>query len=247
MGCRPELQPPELVEAVSPILDRDIDQDAFSAYIVVYRLLCQGVHPFSCLYLGQGDLPLPHELIRQGIWPDTLKHALYRPAPCQYPFTSLSSGLQECFRQMFDDGLTDRARRPNVTDLLICLRHRRSLGSRLRGRVGRLAWGRQMQSAVATGRGKRLRNSARHLGRHKGKIAVAGMLLLGYAAESYEKKSQQAPPPAIPSLNVVPSSPAQPVVEAPSAVESAPSAPAKPSPKLLPTPQLWRQASDTIS
>lgn len=192
MGCRPELQPPELVDATLPVYDRDDDQDAFSAYVVVYRLLCEGMHPFNSLYLGQGDLPSPEELIRQAIYPDSHKNPLYRPAPCKYPLSSLPMAVQRLFRQMFDEGLTDRDRRPNVTELLTCLLHRQSVRSALRGRVRQGAWSSQAASGNDTGFSKILSKGSQLIRRHKKKVALAGIAMLGIGARLNVNQPQHA-------------------------------------------------------
>lgn len=245
MGFRPELQPPELVEAVPPVYDRDYDQDAFSAYVVVYRLLCQGVHPFSCQYLGQGDMPLPQELLQQAIWPDALKHPLYRPAPCKYPLASLPPAMQQLFRQMFDEGLTDRTKRPNVTELLTCLQQRRSIGSTLRSRVGHVAWSRQQKCGNRARDLAYLRNGARLLRRHKGKVALAAVTALGIGAAFKPDEAQQTTQPRFSSLRSrqtrqTPMLGLRDRVSDPAHVELT-----EPGLKLLPTPKLWQRANET--
>jgi hypothetical protein len=175
--CRPELQPPELVAAALPILDRDDDQDAFSALIVVYRLLCEGVHPFDCQYLGAGD-PLPHhEMILQAIWPDSLKHPLHRPKPCTFPLSSLPSSFQILVRRMFDDGIIDRVKRPNVTELLTCLMQHSPMGLSVRAYIRRRAWNQQLTDGRSIK--QLLVNGASLTKQHKTKLSLAAVALYG--------------------------------------------------------------------
>ena len=124
-----EFQPPELLGAQLPILDRDQDQDAWSAFTKVYRLLREGEHPYDFVYRGTGNRPNLQQVIREEIWPQSLRNPFLKPKPSTVPFASLPPQLQELFRRMFLDGQRNRQERPDVSELLSCLQlHQPSYG-----------------------------------------------------------------------------------------------------------------------
>jgi serine/threonine protein kinase len=255
-GNRPELQPPELVDASGSFSDRDTDQDAFSAYVVVYRLICEGVHPFDCVYLGPDD-PLPHhEMIRQGIWPEARKNPQYLPKPCKYPLSSLPPALQELFRRMFDDGLFDRSRRPTVTELFTCMQMHRPVGTH-RSRVGARAWRQAENPAISVD--PRWRRAAAFVkGKKRKALVTAACFAIAAASLHFREPAENSTAPryaATPKADVIQNprnegqrfptmttpgrstTPSQ-----PSALEATQAIHRKPGDSLLVPPQLWTEA-----
>lgn len=140
-----EFQPPELLEAQLPILDRGQDQDAWSAYTMVYRLLREGEHPYDFVYRGGGKRPNLQQVIREEVWPQSLRNPLLKPKPSTAPYSSLPPQLQELFRRMFLDGQRNREKRPDVSELLACLQLHQS---RLTcgASIGRITWQRGLRA-----------------------------------------------------------------------------------------------------
>lgn len=241
---RPELAPPELVYARLPVLDRTQDQDAFSAFIVVHRLLREGVHPFDAWHLGNGDPPRLTEMIRDGIWPDSMRHPQFRPKPGPVPFQAFPKALQELFVRMFQDGHRDRSARPTVSDLLSCLMQHAPGQVLARRSVSRYSWNQQFEKATSEKR--RPLEMWRSMNQRHKRWAVAGGSLLGIGALVPCFNSFQTAEAAT-ERSLVPMTLQDAPLEAPRAIAA--QLPAIPPVQKFsaprPAPRLWREAAFT--
>ncbi len=246
---RPEMQPPELVSAASPVIDREQDQDAYSVFILVHRLIREGIHPFDACYSGPGSPLRLHQRIEQGVWPDSLRHAEYRPKPGVVPFASLPMDLQDLFRRMFLDGASDRSKRPNVTELLNALEMHRPLGL-LPEVIGRRAWRRELNPIP--GAPSTLRRFGETCYRHRQKLVIASALAASLTTRVYFSGTVavRAPhDPTSPPENTLTApdswAPPAPTPHAPRNKPAPPDASHQPPRQpALDTPLLWRLAEE---
>jgi DNA-binding helix-hairpin-helix protein with protein kinase domain len=247
---RPEMQPPELVSAKAPIMERGQDQDAFSLAIVIHRLLREGLHPYDAVYCGKGTPLRLHERIEQGIWPDSQRHPEYRPKPGTIPYTALPTDLQVMFRQMFEEGHTDRQQRPDVSQMLTLLELHRPWRVRTAS-IGRFAWRRELNPTPAP---RTTIGNLIELGRrHASKVAMATSVL-GGTATYYLFPAEQTPPRStMASSNHEWSDFEQPKANSqlsppdPTTGGEAPTESPAPTLQLLEAPSLWRQAEESLT
>lgn len=247
---RREMQPPELVSATAPIMDRGQDQDAFSLAIVIHRLLREGLHPYDAVYCGKGTPLRLHERIEQGIWPDSQRHPEYRPKPGAIPFIALPTDLQVMFRQMFEVGHADRQQRPDVSQMLTLLELHQPWKSRFVS-IGRLAWRRELNPTPAprTSIGNLIELGRRHARR----LAMTTSLIGGTSAYYLFPEEPSATLPLrafstheegnseqIDQLSL--QAPSDPTTAGPTSIT--PQAPSRP---LLETPLLWRLAEESVT
>ena len=244
---RPEMQPPELVSATAPVIERDQDQDAFSVFILVHRLIREGIHPFDAIYTGSSSPLRLYERIEQGIWPDSGLHADYRSKAGTIPFTSLPTDIQDLNRRMFLDGITDRSKRPNVTELLTALQLHQPLRSRY-ARISRRAWRREIHPNPKPF--TRFHRSAEFCRAHIHKAGLLALLGVAIATRSLPSDDHEGlNRPTKPQLrhpDALPKSVA-PVIKPPTTYNQVLPEPPRPSQftrPLIETPRLWRLAED---
>jgi serine/threonine protein kinase len=93
-----EYTPPELQGKVFEKINRSKHHDAFGLSVLLFLLLMEGVHPFSGVYLPQGDPPGLLENIRTKQSP-YLKSAKFKPMPIAPPFDTLPNSSQRLFKR----------------------------------------------------------------------------------------------------------------------------------------------------
>jgi serine/threonine protein kinase len=113
-----EYTPPELQGKPFEKINRSKGHDAFGLAVLLFLLLMEGVHPFSGVYLPEGEPPGLLENIRTKR-SAYLKSKDLKPMPIAPPFGSLPTSLQRLFK--------------------------RALGARPRGRPTAGAWLRELE------------------------------------------------------------------------------------------------------
>ena len=109
----PEFTAPELHHQGLVKTERSLDQDAFGLGVLVFLMLMGGVHPFSGVSLGRGEVPPLFSRIASGDFPySRKKRSMIAPPPIALPFETLSPGLQDLFYRCFEDGHDEPERRP---------------------------------------------------------------------------------------------------------------------------------------
>jgi DNA-binding helix-hairpin-helix protein with protein kinase domain len=111
--------PPELLGIDLSTVDQTKAQDNFRIAIVIYLLLF-GDHPFKGKWIGQGEAPLPAELIRRGFWPYA-PGSLIAAGPTTIPLSILHPALQDCFQRCFTTGHLHPDRRPDASEWAVAL------------------------------------------------------------------------------------------------------------------------------
>jgi serine/threonine protein kinase len=96
-----EYTPPELQGKAFEKINRSKHHDAFGLSVLLFLLLMEGVHPFSGVYIPQGEPPGLLENIRTKRSP-YLKSKELKPMPISPSFESLPNSLQRLFKRAFD-------------------------------------------------------------------------------------------------------------------------------------------------
>lgn len=112
---KPEFTPPELQGADFAISSRTPESDAFSLAVLIFLVLMEGQHPFSGVWMGQGNPPAISEAIGNG---DFAFGGLGNMAPARHalPFTVLPQELRSLFLRTFGEGLAAPDRRATPGD-----------------------------------------------------------------------------------------------------------------------------------
>lgn len=110
---RPEFTPPELRRAVLDKTVRKPSSDLFALAIHIYQLLMEGEHPFRGMWSGSGEKPPVPDLAEKGIWAHQRRGRL-GPRPAAIGIDLLPDSIRKLFRQAFEDGATNPARRPTA-------------------------------------------------------------------------------------------------------------------------------------
>ncbi|PSB04895.1 helix-hairpin-helix domain-containing protein [Merismopedia glauca] len=104
--------PPELLGQDLATTDQTEIHDRFRLGVIIYLLLF-GDHPFKGKWVGKGDSPEPHQLLRQGFWPYGM-NSLIQPGPLTIPLDTVHPELQKCFQRCFTDGHAHPELRPSA-------------------------------------------------------------------------------------------------------------------------------------
>lgn len=103
--------------SAAPNHPRAIEEDRFALAVMVFHLLMEGVHPFACRYLGDGEAPRLQQNVIAGRFP--YKHrpsAVYKPMPAAPPFSMLPAEIQALFVRCFVAGHKAPAERPTAAE-----------------------------------------------------------------------------------------------------------------------------------
>jgi hypothetical protein len=114
----PEFTPPELQGADLDSTERNTNHDHFGLAAIIFHLLFLGRHPFSGVFLGEGEMSVPRA-IYEGRFAYG-KHALgreMRPPPFTLPLDSIPPKLVQYFQLAF----TQAENRPTTTDWIEAL------------------------------------------------------------------------------------------------------------------------------
>ncbi len=111
----PDFTPPEL-QGIAPGHQLLLpEHDRFGLGVMIFHLLMEGAHPFSGVYLGDGDPPPFEERIAAGHFPFGHNTGPYRPGVRVAPrFDMLAPSVQELFLKCFEEGHTDPSARPDA-------------------------------------------------------------------------------------------------------------------------------------
>jgi DNA-binding helix-hairpin-helix protein with protein kinase domain len=110
---KPEFTAPELQGHDLSSIDRTPATDDFALAILVFQLLCEGVHPFGGIWRGAGDPPDVPARMRRGLFPYRRGGRL-APPPHALPLTALPPELRRLFRQAFVAGIRRPSARPTA-------------------------------------------------------------------------------------------------------------------------------------
>src|SRR5262245_23456987 len=102
---------------VNPIgAQRQVEEDLFGLGVLVFHLLMEGVHPFSCLYPESDEPPRIQQSIVLGNFAPGRPAAPFKPIPTAPPFDMLAPGLRQLFIRCFVDGHTTPSARPTAKE-----------------------------------------------------------------------------------------------------------------------------------
>jgi len=100
---------------------RTVEQDLFGLSVLIFLLLMEGVHPFSCRYLGDGEPPKLQQSVIAGAFPYGRRIAQYAPMPTALPFEILPPSLRSLFVRCFVDGHDEPSKRPTAKEWQMAL------------------------------------------------------------------------------------------------------------------------------
>jgi DNA-binding helix-hairpin-helix protein with protein kinase domain len=107
--------PPEAYRIGRTDVERSIPQDLFGLGVLVFHLLMEGVHPFSCIDPSQGGMRLWQDRIISGDFPYAPGSQL-SPMKTAPPFDVLNPDLRRLFMRCFIEGHKDPAARPTAKE-----------------------------------------------------------------------------------------------------------------------------------
>lgn len=92
--------------------------DWFALYIIVFRLLNQGVHPCCAQPKRTGEeVPMYAACIQQGIRPYFVKNSAYKLPAYAPPLKQMPRSVRELFQQCFGSGFNQPLERPSAKQL----------------------------------------------------------------------------------------------------------------------------------
>lgn len=116
--------PVELMSQTLTTVEQTEVHDRFRLGIIIYLLLF-GDHPFKGKWIGEGDSPLPSELLRQGFW-CYAPNSLIQAGPLTIPLEIVHPALQDCFLRCFNEGHRKPELRPTPADWVRALKAARA-------------------------------------------------------------------------------------------------------------------------
>jgi hypothetical protein len=115
-----DFTPPELQGRDFSSVNRTPEHDHFGLAVLVSLLLMEGVHPYSGIWKGNGDLGI-EERIRRGLSPYGGSSNI-SPMPAALPFQNLPRSTRELFVRAFGHGHKNPAVRPSSREWALELR-----------------------------------------------------------------------------------------------------------------------------
>lgn len=111
----PEYTPPELLRRDLSTLERNPASDLYVLAILIYKLLQDGVHPFTAK-TNENPPPDPSAIMQRGLFPyaPNAKGQTVPAPPGVPPFARLHPRLRTLFIETFTEGLTAYDRRPSA-------------------------------------------------------------------------------------------------------------------------------------
>ena len=106
---KPEFTAPELQGQDLSAVDRTVESDDFALGVLVFQLLCEGVHPFAGIWRGGGDPPDVPTRMRRGLFPYR-RGGRVSPPPHAVPLSVLPPELRRLAWRTFTTGV----RRPSA-------------------------------------------------------------------------------------------------------------------------------------
>lgn len=110
---KPEFTAPELQGQDLGTVDRTPASDAFALAILVFQLLCEGVHPFAGIWRGKGDPPDVPTRMRRGLFPYR-RGGRVSPPPHALPLGCLPPEVRRLVWRTFTSGVRRPAARPSA-------------------------------------------------------------------------------------------------------------------------------------
>lgn len=117
---KPEFTAPELQGRDLSSVDRTPASDDFALAVLVFQLLCEGVHPFAGVWRGSGDPPDVPTRMRRGQFPYR-RGSRVAPPPHALPLAALPPDLRRLVRRAFTIGVRRPASRPTAAEWVAAL------------------------------------------------------------------------------------------------------------------------------
>jgi DNA-binding helix-hairpin-helix protein with protein kinase domain len=117
---KPEFTAPELQGQDLSTVDRTVESDAFALAVLVFQLLCEGVHPFAGIWRGGGDPPDVPTRMRRGLFPYR-RGGRVSPPPHALPLAVLPPELRRLAWRTFTTGVRRPSARPTAADWVAAL------------------------------------------------------------------------------------------------------------------------------
>jgi DNA-binding helix-hairpin-helix protein with protein kinase domain len=106
----------EIYPYTGEMRERTIEGDLFGLSVLIFLLLMEGHHPFSCKYTGTGESPPLQQSIGAGAFAFNPQRRHYGPMPSSPPLDLLHEDLRKLFLRSFVDGHRDPSSRPSTKD-----------------------------------------------------------------------------------------------------------------------------------
>ena len=110
---KPEFTAPELQGRDLATIDRTPASDAFALAVLVFQLLCEGVHPFAGVWRGSGDPPDVAARMGRGLFPYR-RGVRVTPPPHALPLDVLPPELRRLAWRTFTAGIRRPSARPTA-------------------------------------------------------------------------------------------------------------------------------------
>jgi DNA-binding helix-hairpin-helix protein with protein kinase domain len=117
---KPEFTAPELQGQDLSTVDRTVESDDFAVAVLVFQLLCEGVHPFAGVWKGRGDPPDVPTRMRRGLFPYR-RGTRVAPSPFALPLSTLPPELRRMAWRTFTTGVRRPSARPRAAEWVAAL------------------------------------------------------------------------------------------------------------------------------
>lgn len=112
--AKADFLPPELQNKNLKDHDRQPCHDNFALAVLLFKLLCEGAHPFDGIYHGPGDAPMLESRIASGVLPMNDRSGRWSPKALSLPLDTLHPRLQNLFMRAFVAGHARPQSRPTA-------------------------------------------------------------------------------------------------------------------------------------
>jgi DNA-binding helix-hairpin-helix protein with protein kinase domain len=97
-------------------IERTEYEDRFGLAVLTFHLLMEGVHPFACKYVGQGEPPHHQQNIVSGNFAYSPRSSDFKPTPLAPSFEMVAPELRALFTRCFVDGHANPSARPSAKE-----------------------------------------------------------------------------------------------------------------------------------
>ncbi len=117
---KPEFTAPEFQGRDLASVDRTAESDDFALAVLVFQLLCEGVHPFAGVWRGRGEPPDIPRRMRSGPFPYRRGSRIVAP-PHALPLDALPPGVRRLVWRTFTVGRRRPKSRPTAAEWVAAL------------------------------------------------------------------------------------------------------------------------------